>query len=176
MSIRDNAERYGQVSRWLHWGMALLILWQFLSATAHALLSDTPVEEFLWATHKPLGFLLLILVVIRALWALSNLSSRPASINALAKLGHVGLYGLLFVVPALALLRQYGSGRAFDPFGIPLFAGFEGDEIAWMVEPGNWLHSWLGWLMLVTIVGHIAMVIHHRRRPDQIDVLPRMVR
>ncbi|MFQ3789984.1 hypothetical protein [Halomonas sp. A29] len=30
------------------------------------------------------------------------------------------------------LLRQYGSGRAFEHFDIPLMAGFEG-EVAWMV-------------------------------------------
>ena len=61
MPIQDSNDRYGTVSRVLHWGMALLLVWQFLSAGAHALLSDTAVEEFFWGTHKPLGFLLFVL-------------------------------------------------------------------------------------------------------------------
>ena len=79
MPIQDSNDRYGTVSRVLHWGMALLLVWQFLSAGAHALLSDTAVEEFFWGTHKPLGFLLFVLIILHALWALINLSRRPPS-------------------------------------------------------------------------------------------------
>jgi len=31
MPIQDSNDRYGTVSRVLHWGMALLLVWQFLS-------------------------------------------------------------------------------------------------------------------------------------------------
>lgn len=175
MNIKDNVQRYGTASRALHWGMALLLLWQFLSATLRVVAEDTAVEQFFWSTHKPLGFLLLILAGLRLLWALSNLARRPPSVSAMATLGHLGLYALLIAVPSLALLRQYGSGRAFEPFGLPLFAGFEGEKIAWMVEPGNLLHGWLGWLMLAMIIGHIVMVRIHRRSASQEDVLPRML-
>ncbi|KAA1174443.1 cytochrome b [Marinobacter salinexigens] len=174
MSLKDNSQRYGSISRLLHWGMALLLLWQFLSAIFRVVAEDTAIEQFFWSVHKPLGFLLLILAAIRLIWALANSARRPASLNKLATLGHLGLYALLIVVPALALLRQYGSGRAFDPFGIPLFAGFE-EKIGWMIEPGNLLHGWLGWLLLAMIVGHIVMVKVHRRSPSHEDVLPRML-
>lgn len=172
--IRDNQVTYGRVSRFLHWGMALLLAWQFLSAGAHLLLDDTAVEAFFWPTHKPLGFALFVLMILRAAWALLHLRVRPPSVNRLASAGHVALYLLVLVVPALALLRQYGSGRAFEPFGIPLMPGFEGERIDWMTAPGNLLHSWLGWLLLVLIVGHVFMAFWHRRRPDQPDVLERM--
>jgi cytochrome b561 len=174
MSLADTTTRYGTLTRLLHWSMALLLLWQFLSAASHFLLEDTAVEAFFWPTHKPLGVLLLILIVIRLGWAAINVARRPASINLLAKLGHLGLYAFLLVIPVLGLLRQYGSGRAFEPLGIPLFPGFDGDEIAWMVEPGNALHGLLGWLLLAMIVGHIIMVIYHRKAAGQPDVLPRM--
>lgn len=176
MPTGDNTDRYGQVSRALHWGMALLILWQFLSAGAHFLLADTAIEEFFWASHKPLGLLLFVMVVIRALWAMMNVARRPPSINLAAKTGHIALYLLLAVVPGLALLRQYGSGKSFEPLGIPIFSGFEAEEIGWMVAPGDWLHSWLGWLLLATILGHIFMVYWHRKSAVHTDVLPRMWR
>ncbi len=169
----DNQNRYGQITRLFHWGMALLILWQFLTVGSRVLMEDTAVEDFMWASHKPLGALLLLLVCARIIWAFANLSRRPASVNLLAKLGHIALYALLLIVPSLGLLRQYGSGRSFEPFGIPLFSGFD-TKIEFLVEPGNLLHGSLGWTLLALIIGHIAMAIWHRKRAGQVDVLPRM--
>lgn len=176
MTLMDNPDRYGQVSRALHWGMAVLLLWQFLSAGAHFLIEDTAVEQFLWATHKPLGFLLFVLVIIRIVWAVINRSNRPPSINIAAKLGHIALYGLMIVVPGLALLRQYGSGKSFEPFGIPLFAEVEGVEATWMIVLGDLLHSWLGWALLAGILVHIFMTFRHKTNQEHTDVLPRMWR
>lgn len=172
--MKDNKEYYGRVSRWLHWGMALLIVWQFLSAGAHFLLDETAIEKFLWPTHKPVGFAIFVLMIIRVIWALLNLSNRPTAINVLAKVGHIGLYLLMIAVPLVALLRQYGSGRSFEPFGIPVFTGFEGEKISWMTDLGSNFHSTLGWIWLALIVGHIAMAIWHRKNKSQKDIIPRM--
>jgi len=174
MPIRDNSDRYGRVSRILHWGIALLLLWQFCSAGAHFFAKDTSIAHFFWPTHKPLGFLLFVLICVRVVWALANTSRRPPSISLAARLGHIALYGILIIVPTLALLRQYGSGKAFEPFGIPLFPGFEGDKIAWMMAPGNLLHGWLGAALLALVAGHIFMTFWHTRRAAHTDVLPRM--
>ena len=119
--------------------------------------------------------LLIILVVIRGLWSIYNRGHRPPSLNVPAQLGHLALYFLMVLIPLLALLRQYGSGRRFDPLGIPLMPGSEGEEIEWLTIPGNLLHSWLGWLLMLMIVGHIVMVFIHRRRPADEDVLARML-
>ena len=91
-----------------------------------------------------------------------------------AHLGHLALYALMVAVPFIGLLRQYGSGRAFDPFGIPLMPGRPDDRIDWMVELGSLLHGELGWVLLACVVGHIAMALWHRRHPTS-NVLPRMV-
>ena len=168
----DNATRYGTVSRFFHLGMAVLLLWQFLSAASHYFFEDTAIEAFFWPTHKAMGVLLLTLVVLRLLWALVNLSRRPPAIDLLSKLGHIALYLLVLTVPILALIRQYGSGRAFEPFGIPLFAGFEGEKIQWMLDLGSDLHGELGWVLLLLIVGHMLMAWRHRNTDK--DVMPRM--
>ncbi len=173
--VYDSEYRYGSISRLFHWAMAAVIAWQFSSALAHWLLDDTAVEQFLWRTHKTVGLILLILIALRALWSLINKGRRPPSLNIWAKLGHLGMYLLMIVVPVIALLRQYGSGRAFEPLGIPLMRGLEGQKIEWMMAPANLLHGWLGWLLLVMILGHITMVFVHRRRPSDEDVLKRML-
>ncbi|HEY9031565.1 MAG TPA: cytochrome b/b6 domain-containing protein [Kangiella sp.] len=174
MSLKDNSERYGHVSRVLHWGMALLLLWQFLSAAAHFFFDDTAIEAFFWPTHKPLGALLFILIIVRIVWALMNVSNRPHSVSWFARIGHIVLYLLLLAIPALALLRQYGSGRTFEPFGIPVFSGFESDKIEWMTDLGSLLHGELGWVLLALTVGHIVMSFWHKRSEAYKNVISRM--
>ncbi len=80
----------------------------------------------------------------------------------------------MVVIPLLALLRQYGSGRAFSPFGLPLVPGFEGEGIEWLMLPANLFHGWFGWLLLAMIVGHILMAFFHRRRAQDDDVIARI--
>lgn len=173
MLIQDTQQGYGFVSRCFHWLMALALLWQCATVVTRVVLEDSPLDAFLWATHKPLGFLLMLLILLRGLWALIGLSRRPVSINLLAKYAHIALYLLMAVVPFLALLRQYGSGRAFEPFGIALMSGFEGNKIEWMIAPGSLLHGWLGWLLFVMIAGHILMAMRHVRSGKQ-QILKRM--
>ncbi len=168
-----NVAHYGRVSRLLHWGMAALFAFQFLTAIVRFALPDTALEAAVWGAHKPLGALLMLLVAVRLGWALVERARRPAAINLAACVGHLALYLLMVAVPLVALLRQYGSGRAFAPFGIPLMPGFEG-EIEWMAAVGGIFHGLLGWALLALIVGHVAMALLHRRMADE-DVLVRML-
>jgi cytochrome b561 len=176
MSLSDNSSRYGLLTRVFHWGMAAVLIWQFTSVFAHVFFEDTAVDRFLWATHKPTGLLLFGLIVLRLLWALYNRSRRPASISLAATLGHVALYALLLTVPSFALLRQYGSGRTFEAFGLTIFEGFSSAKIEWMLNLGNNFHGVLGWLLMVLTAGHIVMVIWHKCSKNSVDVLPRMWR
>ncbi|HEY1026566.1 MAG TPA: cytochrome b [Pseudomonas sp.] len=173
-NLHDSTQRYGTVTRWLHWGMAVLLGWQFVTVLASAFLEDSALDKFAWGTHKATGLLLMVLVVIRLLWALYNRGRRPASVSALARYGHLALYGLLFVIPFIALLRQYGSGREFVAFGMTIMPGFSDGKIEWMIAPASLLHGNLGWLLLFMVIGHALMAFVHRRQGGE-DVLARMI-
>lgn len=173
--LDDSAQHYGLLSRLLHWSMALLFGWQFFTCVVHLLLEKSSLDAFAWATHKPVGVLLLALLLMRLLWALYNRGRRPAALNAMARLGHLALYALMLLIPLLALLRQYGSGRAFNAFGITLMPGFDGPKLDWLMAPANLLHGNLGWLLLALSVGHVAMAFVHRRQAGDVDVLARML-
>lgn len=173
---RDTPSRYGVITRALHWSMALLFLWQFAMVFAvSAYGRDSFIGSFgRW--HGAVGTLLLLLVTLRAVWALLNRASRPPHqaglIGRLALAGHFALYGLMAVVPALALLRMYGVGRPFAPFGVPLFPG-TGVRNETLMAPANALHSNLAWLLLALIAGHVIMALVHRLYWRD-DVLQRM--
>ena len=162
---RDNEQGYGYVTRFLHWSMALLFLWQFTSGLLRVIVKDTDIATFFWRTHHSIGFTLFLLVLIRGAWGLFNARHRPAHTRNLmgraAQLGHLLLYVLMIVVPALAILRAYGRGRGFQPFGVPLFEA-TGVQMPALMAPGNALHGLLGWGLLALIAGHITMALVHR--------------
>lgn len=162
----DSPRRYGLISRLLHWGMAALFAWQFAGMILKVTLGLSPRDSFIIGTHNSVGAILLALVLVRALWALINWRNRPAHpptlLGKLATLGHLGLYALMIYVPAVALLRLYGSGRAFSLFGVLPVWSAGGDPVKWMIAPAALTHGKLGWTLLALIAGHMIMVaVHH---------------
>ncbi|MDO5705963.1 MAG: cytochrome b [Paracoccus sp. (in: a-proteobacteria)] len=167
MQIMDSPARYGAVSRFFHWSIAGLMIWQFLGMAIKVMLGrDAALTGMIAGSHQSLGFVLFVLIVLRVIWALANLHRRPpheAGLAGLAaKAGHVVLYALMILVPAVALIRAWGSDRAYVVFGWPVFpARAEGDVVQWAVDlGGNW-HGEAGWLLAVLIVGHAVMAIWH---------------
>lgn len=160
----DSPDGYGLISRSLHWLMVVLFSWQFITAILRVFAKDTAIYDLVWSTHSQLGFALFLLVLVRGLWGLLNLSMRPhrsGVLGGLAGLGHLVIYALMFAVPALALLRSYGNGRVFSFLGLQVFES-TGIQDAALTAPANAVHGLLGWLLLAAIIGHVLMVfVHH---------------
>lgn len=170
----DNSRRYGRISRFLHWTMALLFAWQFLGMILKVTINLHPRESFIIGTHTHVGFVLLVLMVVRALWAFMNIQRRPSHgtgfVARCASLGHLVIYVLMLVVPLSALLRSWASGRGFSFLTtIPVIpSGHNYPAVTNFINSTNKsldtsVHGLLGWLLLLVIVGHIAMVIVHQR-------------
>ncbi len=171
----DTPRRYGRVSRGFHWLMAALFAWQFAGALLYVATGDNAVTRLVGGSHFTLGFTLFALVLLRGAWGLANLTRRPphpGRLGRAAVAGHLLIYALMVIVPGIALLRQYGSGKPFTPYGILLMPGRD-DKVAWMVAPGDLLHHWLAYTLLAVLVGHVAMAFLHRRFNGE-DALSRM--
>ena len=165
MTMNDSADRYGTTTRWLHWAMAALLFWQVGGMVMKEILGRTPLMGFWVGTHGSVGLLLFVLLLARLWWALRQRHRRPpyqnGRVGSLARSGHVALYTLMLIVPGLALLRAFGSGKPVQFFGVRLREA-TGEEIAWMTGPANLLHGTLAWLLAALILGHIAMALVHR--------------
>jgi len=177
-TLFDHPEGYGTVSRALHWLMAALFTWQFLSAILHAVDREMPAARFFWSWHMSVGALLLVAVLLRGAWALINLGNRPVHAPGLlgtaARLGHFVLYLLMLAVPLVAVVRAYGSGRGLSVFGIEVFAG-GGERIPALMAPANAVHGLLGWALLALTLGHVVMALAHAYLWRE-DTLTRMLR
>ena len=163
-TFMDNKNGYGIISRALHWSMALLFLWQFISAILRVFAKNTVFYRFFWSAHHQLGFALLVLVLVRGVWGVLNVRRRPhkqSLTGRIASLGHLAIYGLMFAVPAVALLRSYGRGRGFSFLGIQIFER-TGVQNTLLTAPGKALHGLLGWTLLAVVAAHILMaLVHH---------------
>lgn len=161
--IWDNQFNYGLLSRAFHWLMALLFLWQFISVVLRVSAKETAVAGFFWSTHFTVGFTLFLLVLLRGAWGLLNLRNRPSAAGMAGKLAHLGhalLYGLMFAVPALALLRAYGRGGGFSYLGFPVFER-TGETNDMLTSLGNAFHGLSGWILFALIAGHVTMALFH---------------
>lgn len=165
MASQDTAQRYGQITRWIHWGMAILISWQLLGMVVKNIFGRVDWVGMWVGTHASVGVLILLLALVRVFWALKQRANRPpyetGLVGRLAAAGHFALYSLMVIVPSLGLLRLAGGKRPASLFGVPIHSGHT-PEVSWMVAPANAVHGILGWLFLALILGHIAMVMVHQ--------------
>lgn len=166
-------DRYSGLTRFFHWGMALLIVWQLLKFFDRIAEGEHWVGQALVPWHLSIGTLLLVLIVLRIIRAVRRRGLEPAAPgNAfMVKTGHGALYAGMLLMPITGILTMVGNGYGLTAFGVQLIA--QGEEVAWMASLGG-LHSPVAWLLLVLIVGHIAMaLIHQFVKKD--GVLQRMV-
>ncbi|AOR76426.1 cytochrome b [Novosphingobium resinovorum] len=163
---RDTPLAYGFVTRVFHWTMACLIGWQFMVASGWRVFGDSAVMKtvsLLGPSHRAAGALLLALVVPRAMWAFRNRCQRPVDHGVpgtSARIVHVMIYLLLFIVPGLALARTYANGKGFDLWGLRLVPG-AGHRIEWLTGMADLLHAPLAWGFAVLVTGHVVMAVVH---------------
>ena len=174
--------RYGVPARLLHWLMALLLLLQIpaeivMSYRGNVLNLWNAATDFLYSTHKSIGFALLILLLLRVVGRLTAGAPPPHSSltmwqRQIAAANHVGLYMLLLVVPMLGWLgvSRFPVLQVFGLVSLPALAA--PDHAA--SEAAFTLHRLSAFLLVALIALHFAASLyHHFIRRD--DVLRRML-
>ncbi|SNT75669.1 cytochrome b [Paracoccus seriniphilus] len=174
--LTDRPDRYGLVSRVLHWGMAAMFAAQFLSAWAHwALPREDALRGILWSWHFDLGMTLFILVLLRGAWGLANLARRPSHSGLMGQataIGHLAIYALMVIVPLVRIVAGAGGEHGLHYLGLQIFPARE-TPIAWTQAVAEW-HGEMGWILAVLVLGHIAVAVLWHRVVRHDDVLSRM--
>ncbi len=172
--VNDSKERYGSVSKVLHWLMAVLIIWQMLKFGDRIAEGEHWIGQALVPWHISIGTLLLGLIMLRILWVMGQRRHRPRqnpSTARLVKAGHGLLFAGMLLLPLTGVLTMLGGGHGLTAFGLEIFA--EGEEIAWAASLGS-LHSPLAWVLAALALGHIGIALfHHFVQRD--DTLTRML-
>lgn len=162
----DSPTRYGRVTRILHWGMAVLLAWQFLGMVFKVTLGRRHDLTALFASdHKSVGATLALLILLRVLWALGQWRRRPrypaTALGRAAVAGHAALYLLMLYIPTVALMREYGRTGELVVWGVQVFSG-RAEAVPWLIAPASASHGLMGWLLFALIIGHVVMALVHQ--------------
>ncbi len=170
----DSSSRYGIVSRSLHWGMAILVLWQMMKFFDRVKDGEHWVGQVLVPWHVSIGSVFFIIVLFRLFWSIKQKSNRPEPDPAAAlmvKAGHGLLYLCMLLMPITGIMTMLGNGYGLTVFGFSLAS--KGEGVEWMASLGS-LHSPIAWIMLIMVLGHAGMaLLHHFVKKD--NTLRRML-
>lgn len=165
MSLKNTGDRYGAISIAMHWLMFLLIV---------AVYSCIELREFfpkgsdprnaLKAWHFTLGLSVFVLVWLRLLLTLVQVTPRidPEPVRwqmVLAKLVHVALYLLMFIMPVLGWLILSGEGHSVPFYGasLPPLMG-ENEQLAELLEEVHEIGGTIGYVLIAL---HTAAALFH---------------
>ncbi len=131
-------QTYDAVARALHWLTVLGFIGILSSITVWTIYDGEEWVKSLFGVHKSIGFITLLVIAVRIIWALLNASKRPAADSFAAKAGHLALYVLMLAVPVIGMIRQYGGGRGpLKVFGVEVMQGSP-EKIEWMSNLAIW--------------------------------------
>ena len=178
MSIRNTADNYGSIAKWLHWITAFCFLGAYISVYYRQWFTEakTPENWIALQLHLSIGVTVAVLVVLRILWKVCNRSPDPEPGTRLehlaAKLGHWALYAVMIIMPITGYLGTGVNTEYFFLFDITSFKDTEyfvmnySDTMSFkeFEKPLDFVHkdimgSWVVWLL---ILGHILAALYHQ--------------
>ena len=175
--------KYSISLRAVHWVMAALILGLiavgFYMSNIEA---DAPDKYELYPIHKSLGFIVLMLFLIRIITRLkSHIPAPPEGLqNWEVRLSHF-VHGLLYVSMFSMAFSGYMMNSTFAYVeGLDMFGLFTVPDITEKSEYWNSIfhtvHEYTAYTLVGSLVLHLAGVVKHRFMDDsENDVLARMV-
>jgi cytochrome b561 len=166
MPLRNTAEAYGSLAKFLHWAIVVLIVSQwFLVEAAEEAGKDTPERAALMGWHISSGMLILLLAVARIAWKAAN-GGRPAPLGEVvwqrkaAAAGHGILYLLILLQPISGWLVVSTGGRPVDFFGLFTFPAIAAEDHG-LHETLETVHETLFNVLVVVAVVHVAAALYH---------------
>ena len=173
-----NKAGYTATAKSLHWLIVLLLIVQFVAAwTMPHIGRKTPVSTLI-SVHFTMGILILAVAVVRLAWRFSHGEPEPEDgvppwQTASARILHLLLYLLLFVLPLLGWINASWRGMPIVMFGVtvPQLVATHAPGWSWTGD----VHALLSNYLLTALVGlHVlAGLYHYFIRRDR--VLQRML-
>ena len=180
MSIKNTAENYGTVAKWLHWTTALLFLASYCSVYYRHWFTEakTPENMVAFQLHLSIGITIAVIVALRIYWRAINRAPDQEPGTPLehlaAHLGHFALYASMIIMPITGYLGTGGATDFFFLFEIPKFADtplyaalvtdglgltFQEFEAPLDLIHKDILGKWIVWLL---IAGHVLAALYHQ--------------
>ena len=165
MTVDSTPTRYTTTAIVLHWLAVVLIVCAFPLGLYMADLPASPERLKLFNYHKWIGITVLLLSIVRIVWALSHRApALPLSMSAMQqRIAHglqYVLYALLFAIPLTGWLMSSAKGYQVVYLGmlpLPDLVGKD-KELGEVLEE---IHETLNWTLLFLFLLHSAAALKH---------------
>ena len=178
MTYGSRTDHYPATSKLLHWLVAACVLTTAPVAIAMTRVDKGSTQDALYAFHKSIGVLILILMILRLINRLAVGAPVAApGIERWQKVAssvvHTLFYLLLVAMPIVGYVATSAYGAPPSFFGLftlpPVVDQNEG-----LATQLFTLHRWVGYFLIVLVLMHVsAALYHHFVRRD--TVLQRML-
>lgn len=162
--MKQPGQHFSTLQRLLHWSMAVLIV-TMLFVGVGMVSTVSRLHEALLALHRPLGIVLLALVIVRIATRLRCGAPRlPADLPAWQRAGahasHLALYLLMIAMPLIGWSMLSAGGYPIVLYGglhLPPIAPHDVTLYAWLRAA----HTWLAMALYATILLHLGAALFH---------------
>jgi cytochrome b561 len=176
MRITNTENHFGIIAILFHWLMAILVIGMLILGLYMA---DLPVglEKLkLFGIHKEFGILILMLVIVRSMWRVSNITpylTMPKWEVIAARTVHWAFYIFMFAMPISGWLISSYAGVPVSFFGLFVLPPLVSPDKN-LMRLFQDIHGWLAYGLMLTIILHVlAALKHHFVNKD--DILKRML-
>ncbi|WP_338921028.1 cytochrome b [Pseudomonas silesiensis] len=167
MQLRNSSSRYGWVSIFMHWSVALAVfglfalgLWMVGLDYYSSWRKDAP------DLHKSIGLVLLAVMLLRVLWRF--ISPPPPALQSYSRMTRIGAsfgHGFLYLSLFVVMIAGYLISTA-DGVGIPVFGLFEVPALVSglpdQADTAGVIHFYLAWVLVIFSGLHaLAALKHH---------------
>ncbi|QMT60590.1 cytochrome b [Legionella sp. PC997] len=118
--LRNTVNRFGSITKLLHWLIFILMIAQFYFVWS--LSEHSPLTDLYIMLHKSVGLTLLILGIVFFIWHIINSKPRPPEDQPLwqyivSKAVHHILFLLIILMPIIGYLLTCADGKPINFFG-----------------------------------------------------------
>ncbi|VVP83672.1 cytochrome b [Pseudomonas fluorescens] len=167
MQLRNSSSRYGWISVFMHWGVALAVfglfalgLWMVGLDYYSTWRKDAP------DLHKSIGLVLFAVMLLRVLWRF--ISPPPPALQSYSRMTRIGAsfgHGFLYLSLFAVMIAGYLISTA-DGVGIPVFGLFEVPALVSglpdQADTAGVIHFYLAWVLVIFSGLHaLAALKHH---------------
>lgn len=176
MQWKNTENKFGLVSKLLHWIMAIMIITLLTVGLVMTNLADSDMKWTIYGMHKSFGLVVLAMAICRLVWRFINIVPKLVSVfweRMLARGVHALFYILMIMMPLSGWLMSSAGG-----YTIPFFGLF---NVPFLIPKNESLgqlfgqaHEWIGYGLIALITLHILASFKHHII-DKDDILKRML-
>ncbi len=178
MPLRNSRNSYGQITKSFHWLIALLVVLMLILGASLDDFSE-PAKIILINVHKSIGLTILLLMILRFFWRLSNpIPALPATTATWEKIvvraSHLLWYVCLIAMPLTGWMMSTAAGKLPNFWWIAKIGVPGIPQSKPLAETISNIHTILAWVITALLVFHILGALKHQFI-DKDFVLKRML-